>query len=70
MLTAYIAAAMRRATYDLLPGEGFAGEIPSLQGVLGYAETLEARREDLQSALEAADQLNPGLCMRPNLLML
>jgi predicted RNase H-like HicB family nuclease len=52
MLSAYIAAAMRRATYELLPGEGFAGEIPGLQGVLGYAETLEACREDLQSALE------------------
>ncbi|RRR75774.1 MAG: type II toxin-antitoxin system HicB family antitoxin [Candidatus Viridilinea halotolerans] len=53
MLSAYIIAAMRRATYQLLPdNEGFIGEIPDLQGVLGHAETLEACREDLQSALE------------------
>jgi predicted RNase H-like HicB family nuclease len=53
MLSAYIAAAMRRATYQLLAAdEGFVGEIPGLQGVLGHAETLEACREDLQSALE------------------
>jgi predicted RNase H-like HicB family nuclease len=53
VLTAYIAAAMRRATYELLPNnEGFYGEIPGLQGVLGHADTLEGCREDLQSALE------------------
>ncbi|NCC32199.1 MAG: type II toxin-antitoxin system HicB family antitoxin [Chloroflexia bacterium] len=53
MLSAYIAAAMRRATYQLLvDDEGFVGEIPGLQGVIGHAETLEACREDLQSALE------------------
>lgn len=53
MLSAYIAAAMRRATYELLPeDEGFAGTIPGLQGVLGHAASLEACREDVQSALE------------------
>ncbi len=53
MLSAYITAAMHRATYELLPDdEGFVGVIPALQGVLGHAETLEACREDLQSALE------------------
>ena len=53
MLSAYIMAARHRATYELLPGdEGFAGVIPGLQGVLGHAMTLEACREDLQSALE------------------
>ena len=53
MLSAYIMAAMHRATYELLPDdEGFAGVIPGLQGVLGHAATLEACREDLQSALE------------------
>ena len=53
MLSAYIMAAMHRATYELLPDdEGFAGVIPGLQGVLGHAATLEACRDDLQSALE------------------
>lgn len=53
MLTAYIHAAMRRATYEILEdNEGFYGEIPGLQGVLGSAATLEGCREDLQEALE------------------
>jgi predicted RNase H-like HicB family nuclease len=53
MLTAYIQAAMRHATYEILEeNEGFYGEIPGLQGVLGSASTLEACREDLQEALE------------------
>ncbi|NTU79536.1 MAG: type II toxin-antitoxin system HicB family antitoxin [Chloroflexales bacterium] len=53
MLTAYIQAAMRHATYEILEeNEGFYGEIPGLQGVLGSAPTLEACREDLQEALE------------------
>ena len=54
MLSAYITAAMHRATYELLPDdEGFVGVIPGLQGVLGHAETLEASRDELQSVLEA-----------------
>ena len=54
MLSAYIMAAMHRATYELLPDdEGFAGVIPGLQGVLGHAMTLEACRDELQSVLEA-----------------
>ncbi len=53
MLTDYIQAAMGRAVYELLAGdEGYYGEIPGLQGVLGTAATLEACRTDLQSALE------------------
>jgi predicted RNase H-like HicB family nuclease len=53
MLTAYIQAAMRHATYEILEGdEGFYGEIPGLQGVLGSAAMLEVCREDLQEALE------------------
>jgi predicted RNase H-like HicB family nuclease len=53
MLTAYIQAAMRHATYEILEeNEGFYGEIPGLQGVLGSAPTLEGCREDLQAALE------------------
>ena len=53
MLTAYIQAAMHRATYEILESnEGFYGEIPGLQGVWGNADTLEGCREELQSALE------------------
>lgn len=53
MLTAYIRAAMNRATYELLEnGEGYYGEIPGLQGVWANEDTLEACRNELQSALE------------------
>ncbi len=53
MLTAYIHAAMRRATYEILEdNEGFYGEIPGLQGVWGNADTLEGCREVLQESLE------------------
>lgn len=53
MLTAYIQAAMRHATYEILEhNEGYYGEIPGLQGVWGNADTLEGCREELQSALE------------------
>jgi predicted RNase H-like HicB family nuclease len=53
MLTAYIQAAMRRATYEILEdSEGFYGEIPGLQGVWGNADTLEGCREALQASLE------------------
>lgn len=53
MLTKYIQAAMRRATYEILPdGEGFYGEIPGFDGVWANAPTLEACREELQEVLE------------------
>ena len=63
MLTAYIQAAMRRATYELLPdGEGYSGEIPLLEGVFATAATLEDCREELRSVLEGWIIL--GLSMR------
>lgn len=53
MLTEYIRAAMRRATYEILPDDGtFYGEIPGFQGVYANANTLEACREQLQEVLE------------------
>lgn len=53
MLTDYIAAAMRRATYKQLEGgEGYFGEIPGLDGVWAAADTLEEAREDLRQVLE------------------
>jgi predicted RNase H-like HicB family nuclease len=53
MLTEYIQAAMRRATYEILPEDKtYYGEIPGLQGVWANADTLEACRDELQDALE------------------
>jgi len=54
MLIDYIDAAMRRAKYELLPGdEGFVGRIPGFRGLIGAARTLEACRDDLSGALQA-----------------
>jgi predicted RNase H-like HicB family nuclease len=52
MLTQFIQAAMRRATYELLQDRSFYGEIPGLAGVYANAPTLEACRELLQEVLE------------------
>jgi predicted RNase H-like HicB family nuclease len=52
MLTDYIAAAMRRATYDKFEDSTFYGEIPGIQGVYANEPTLEGCRDELQSALE------------------
>ena len=53
MLTKYIDAAMRTATYKILSDDGsYFGEIPGLQGVWANADTLEACRDELQSGLE------------------
>ena len=52
MLTDYIEAAMRHARYELLEDGTFFGNIPGLQGLWANAPSLEACREELQSALE------------------
>ncbi len=52
MLTDYIHAAMRRATYELLSDGTYYGEIPGFQGVYANAKTLEACRDELQEVLE------------------
>jgi predicted RNase H-like HicB family nuclease len=53
MLTAYIQAAMRRAHYEIIEdAQPFYGEIPECQGVWASGGTLEACREELESALE------------------
>lgn len=53
MLTEYIQAAMRRATYEILEDDGsFFGSIPDLDGVYSNAETLEACRDELRDVLE------------------
>jgi predicted RNase H-like HicB family nuclease len=53
MLSHYIAAALRRAHYELLPdSEGYYGTIPDCEGVWANADTLEACRNELQDVLE------------------
>ena len=52
MLTDHIRAAMHRATYEKLEDGSYYGEIPRLEDVWANAQTLEACREELQSALE------------------
>jgi len=53
MLTAYIQAAMRHATYELLPdSEGYFGHISELPGVWANADTLEGAKAELQEVLE------------------
>ena len=53
MINKYIAAALRHAHYEMLEGgEGYYGSIPQIPGVWAQAATLEACREELQSALE------------------
>ena len=52
MLTQFIQAAMRRATYELLQDRSFYGEIPGLSGVYANAPTLESCRDQLQEVLE------------------
>lgn len=52
MLTNYIEAAMRRATYELLSDGTYYGEIPGFQGVYANEPTLESCRTTLQEVLE------------------
>ncbi len=52
MLTEYIHAAMRKATYELLEDNTFYSEVAECPGVWANASTLEACREELQDALE------------------
>ncbi|MGH2544471.1 MAG: type II toxin-antitoxin system HicB family antitoxin [Ardenticatenaceae bacterium] len=52
MLTEYICAAMKRATYEILPNGTYYAEIPGLQGVYANAATLEECRTELQEVLE------------------
>ena len=52
MLTAYIRAAMKKATYKLLEDGTYFGEIPGFQGVWANEKTLEEGRVTLQEVLE------------------
>ena len=61
MLTPYIHAAMQMAKYEILEDHTYYGEIPGFQGIWANADSLDACREELQSALE--DWLVLGLRM-------
>jgi predicted RNase H-like HicB family nuclease len=52
MLTKYIQAAMRHATYETLDDASIFGEIAVVPGVWADAQTLELCREELQEVLE------------------
>jgi len=53
MLREYVSAAMRRAHYEILEGDGtYYGEIPDVEGVYANAETLEACRDELAEVLD------------------
>ena len=52
MLTRYVQAAMRKATYEILEDDTYYGKIPGFSGVFANAKTLEQCREQLQEVLE------------------
>lgn len=52
MLTAFIQAAMRHATYEKMEDGAWFGEVPPLEGVWASAETEAACKQELQEALE------------------
>lgn len=53
MLTKYLNAAMRRARYEILDGDGCVyGEIPPCRGVYATARTVEQCRAELAAVLE------------------
>lgn len=52
MITEYIQAAMHKARYKILEDGSYFGEIPGFQGVWANDDSLEACRQELQSALE------------------
>ena len=53
MINRYIAAALKRAHYEMLENnEGFFATIPDLPGLWAQAAPLEECREELQSSLE------------------
>ena len=52
MLTEYINAAMRHATYDKLQSGEWYGEISETPGVWATGPTIDATRDELRSVLE------------------
>jgi len=63
MLTEYIQAAMRHATYEKLDDRTYYGEIPGFDGVYSNADSLEEARDLLQSVLEGWLLLSFDRCL-------
>ena len=60
MLADYMAAAMRKAKYEILEDDGsYYGEIPPLRGVWANADSLQECEDELESVLE--DWIEVGL---------
>jgi predicted RNase H-like HicB family nuclease len=53
VISRYVAAALRKARYEILPDDSsYYGEIPGFDGVYANSSTLEGCREELLEALE------------------
>lgn len=52
MLTEYIEAAMRKATYEKLDDGTYCGKIPECTGTVAFGETLHECQIELRSVLE------------------
>lgn len=53
MISQYLAAALHKARYEILPDDGsFYGEIQGFDGVWANSPTLEECREELREVLE------------------
>jgi len=53
MLTEYLEAAMKRASYEILPDDNtFYGNIPGFEGVYANSDNLETCRSELKEVLE------------------
>lgn len=66
MLTEYLRAAMLRAVFEVIEGDGsFYGRIPGLEGVWVNALNLEDCRAELEQVLEEwlLLRLSEGLCI-------
>ena len=53
MITSYIAAALRRARYQLVDGGHYCATVPGLRGVIATAASVEACRTQLAEVIEA-----------------
>lgn len=68
MLTEYIEAALKEATYEIIQEEEpYYGAVPSLQGVWATGKTLEECRRNLKEVLEGwiVIRLRRGLPIPP-----
>ena len=53
MISSYIAAALRRARYQMVDGGHYCATVPGLRGVIATAASVEACRTQLAEVIEA-----------------